>query len=529
MFARIGGFCHRHRRGVVLAWLVAVVAGYLVGYRVFDRFGVDYTRSPLESFQGLGKLSDASEFGVSVTALVDGVDPGDPRLASELARVRTEVAAVDGVGRVVDPLAVDDPEVAAALTSADGRALLVTVDLDKSLGTGLPTTRRDEVIDEVSERLRALGPATGGTVRLGGEPLLQRELNEQTRRDTETGEAIALPLTLVVMTLIFGGVIAAGIPLLGAVASVAGGLSALYGFSYLLDLDPSVASVTTVLGLGLSIDYSLLVITRYREERAAGRHDQAAIEATMATAGRTITFSALTVAVSLSGLFVFDVAIFPALAAAGVSVVLVALAAGLTLTPALLGVFGRRISVPSGPVPDDGFFARMARRVQRRAGLVAVTVSVFLVALGAPFLHANYQNGGADLLPSSFESRQFAEQRAERFPGQGVAPVVLLAQVDAPTLQRHADSLGAYPASSAPRPPSNARTDGRRSSSPPPVRPRATGRSRSSANSASNVPRIRAGSPVTRRCSSTSRWPSLKACPRRSPSWGSGRSSCCSS
>ena len=128
------------------------------------------------------------------------------------------------------------------------------------------------MIEQTEQRLRGIAGAAPGTkVTIGGDTLLRREVNTRTRADTTVGEIVALPLTLIVMTLIFAGFVAAAVPFAGALASISGGLLTLYGFSFLLDLDPNVLSVTTVLGLGLSIDYSLLIVSRFREERAPWR------------------------------------------------------------------------------------------------------------------------------------------------------------------------------------------------------------------------------------------------------------------
>ncbi len=436
MLASLGRFCFRHRRLVVFSWLVLFVAGLTGGVRVFDRLGTDYSGSAIESFAGFDHLAESATYGSSVTALVEG-DLGDPRVRAELTEAAADLRAINGVGRVVDPVSAPAD---AGLIARDGNAGLLVVDMVREFE---PQDMADEplLLDRVTERLRAIGPATSTEVLLGGEMLLDDELAEQSQKDTEVGEFIALPITLVVMVFLFGGLLAAGIPFLGALVSIAGGLASLYGLSHVMDLDPAVPSVTTVMGLGLSIDYALLVVARYREERGLGRGPEDAAVVTMATAGRTIAFSALTVATALCGLFVFEDPIFRALGAAGVSVIVVALLAGLTLVPALLGLFHRRIKVPTSRVADDGFFARLARATQRRAILVTTGISLALLAAGAPFLAANFQNGGSDLLPESFESRAFALATAEHFPRDATEPVVVLARVPAAELQASVDAV----------------------------------------------------------------------------------------
>jgi RND superfamily putative drug exporter len=436
VLARLGRSCFRHRRLVLLAWLVAFVGGITAGVQVFPRLSTDYSGSSIESFAGYDHLEESAEFGSRISALIDR--PADTAGQQALADALADLRATDGVARAVDPLTAPAE---AGLVSPDGTKALVVVDLTEDLeGAAF-----DEAVDATTTRLRQLGDDLPGEVLLGGNELLQQESAEQSQRDIERGELVALPITLAVMVLLFGGFVAAGIPLLGALCSIAGGLAALLGISYLMDLDPSVPSVTTVMGLGLSIDYALLIVQRYREESGLGRSPEDAVAVALSTAGRTISFSALTVATALTGLFVFELSIFRALGAAGVTVVVVALLVGLTLVPALIGSFHRRIRVPTTQVSDEGFFSRMARRTQRHALLVTLGLSALLLALATPFLRVEFQNGGADLLPEDFEARQYVEAVAAAFPTEATDPVLVLARVPAAELQPWADSVAGLP------------------------------------------------------------------------------------
>jgi RND superfamily putative drug exporter len=438
MLSSLGRFCFRRRRAVLAAWLGIFVLGTLLGAQVFGRLGSDYSGSSVESYAGFDRLEQSGRHGPRLVGLLMDVSPADPGVRADVLRTAADLRAVEGVAMVVDPVTAPP---AAGLVAPDGRAALIAVDL----APDLRDEAHDAALHAVERRLHGLQAATGGRVLVGGDLLLQRELGEQSERDTQLGEFVALPVTLVVMVFLFGGLVAAGIPFLGALCSIGGGLATLYGLSFAMDLDPAVPSVTTVMGLGLSIDYALLIVSRYREERGLGRGPEDAVVVAMSTAGRTISFSALTVAVSLLGLFAFQDPIFRALGAAGISVIVVALLAGLTLVPALLASFHRRVRAPTSRVPDDGFFARLARATQRRALLVTVVVSALLLAAGSPFLGARFQNGGADLLPEGFESRQFAEAVAARFPQQAAEPVIVVARVPAQRLQAYVDGAARLP------------------------------------------------------------------------------------
>jgi RND superfamily putative drug exporter len=422
--------------------------GLLIGGRVTDRLEGGGGAEGLESVDGAELRGATSDFGTRITAIVDGYDVRDPRLRKAVEDARADLKRIPGVGRVADPYAVPLP----ALVAEDRRALAVAVDLSSDPDDFVAG---EDPIPAIERRLRAIADDLDGVdVTLGGSYLLQNEVNAQTERDTQLGEAIALPATLIAMIFVFGGLVAAGVPFLGALVSISGGLLTLYGFSFVLDIEPSVLSVTTVLGLGLAIDYSLLMVSRFREERAAGLDPPDAIARTSAIAGRTILFSGLTVAISICGLFVFPDDIFRSIAAAGLGVAVVAVSAALTLTPALLGMFAKRVTPrgqkkhdhwgPSGrereaQTSHDGPFARLARAVQRRPIPVALGAAALLIAAGIPFLNANFQNSAAPLLPVDFESRQYAEITADRFAGQAAPPVAVVYEGDAGTLQRWAD------------------------------------------------------------------------------------------
>jgi RND superfamily putative drug exporter len=250
------------------------------------------------------------------------------------------------------------------LVSSDGHAVLVVAQLAPGLATDEKTTAMNAVQARF-ERVKQSVP--GSTAHIGGTQALVDEVNEHVETDLRAGEAIALPLSLLVMIVVFGGLLAAGLPIIGAIASIGGGLASLLAFSYIIDLSSTVPSVVSVLGLGLCIDYGLLLVSRYREE-VRRLHDagddspspealESALEHTLDTAGRTVLFSAVTVTISLSSLLFFQATILRAIGAAGVSVVLVALLVALTLVPALLALIGDRLVRP-GITRECGACAR---------------------------------------------------------------------------------------------------------------------------------------------------------------------------
>jgi putative drug exporter of the RND superfamily len=377
---------------------------------------------------------------------------------------REEIAGYPGVARVDDPYLTPagpaDPRVA-GLVATDRRGVLVTVTLRRDLGAA----RQGDLVDRVSGRLLAVGTAVpGSTARTGSVTQLVDEITRQVQADLQTGEGFALPASLLVMVVVFGGFLAAGLPIVGAVGAIAGALGTLLGFSYLIDLDASVVNVVTVLGLGLCIDYGLLMVSRFREELRRHPVDGqdreavvAAVARTTATAGRTVLFSGVTVAISLAGLMVFQADILRAIGAAGVSVVLVALLVALTLVPALLAVGGPRLARPGrvqrlplvrrlGDVaPEHGAFSRLARAVQRRPVLVLLGTLLLLGLAAVPALGLRMVSSGVALLPRDAAGRQFFESLDARYPQAALPPVTVVARTSAELAAGYARQLATLP------------------------------------------------------------------------------------
>jgi len=463
----LGRMIYAHARWFAVGWLVLVVLGFaasggsLGGQGLFERLKAgDAPQVPGESRTGTELLNASAPNGGSVLLLLDGVDPASPVLRSLLTAAQPRLAAAPDVQGVLSPFSAPSPATAAASVATDRRAVLVTVALKPRL-TKEKQKADVAVIQPVLNQLAADVTARipGSSAKVGGVQQLVDEINGHVQTDLRIGEAVALPMSLLVMVLVFGGLLAAGLPILGAIASISGGLACLLGFSYAIDLDSSVPSVVSVLGLGLCIDYGLLLASRYREElrrlhRASpdplGAPTPAALEdalaRTLATAGRTVMFSGITVAISLSGLMFFQATILRAVGAAGVSIVLVALLVALTLVPALLALAGDRMIRPGityripllsrlarklGDIsPQEGAFSRLAARVQRRPLLVVAGCVAVLATAAAPALGLQLVSSGFSMLPTSSVQRQLFTDLAARFPSTTQAPIVVVSTAD---------------------------------------------------------------------------------------------------
>jgi putative drug exporter of the RND superfamily len=449
VFASLGRFVYRRRVPVALAWVLVLGVGIGVGGEVFGRLGTGSgLRDDAESVVVADRLGRVAGGGSGITGLVDGRPAADPAFQAEIAAAVDDLEATPGVGRVTSPW-VDGREVP-GLVAADGGAVLVRVELE----AGLWGRHYQQAVERVGERLAAVDAPR---VLVGGEERAQEEFQERAQEDLERGETLALPVMLVLLFLVFRGVVAAVTPLLVAIVAVAGALLILLGVSEVADISAYSVNVVTMLGLGLAVDYSLLVTSRFREERAAGLDLPGAIERTLATAGRTVAFSGLTVAAALGGLLAFAEPFLRSLAWGGIGVVLVAMVAAITLVPALLGLWGGRIkpsrlrgswglkpSPPEGQPSDHGVFYRLSRLVQRYAPMIVVLVATLLVLLALPFRHARLQNSGLESLPRSSESRQLFETVRARFQDGGTDPVVVVVESapGSPPVAAYLDRIG---------------------------------------------------------------------------------------
>jgi RND superfamily putative drug exporter len=504
MFDVLARTCRRRPAVVVAAWAVLVAAGLatavggVFGHTLFDRLTSGALVVPGEGQDGLDLILRTADDGPVVMLVLDGADPharlaggglryDAPELDRAVDRARDDLLATPGVVRVEDPFA-GAPGVFAerdlAFVADDQRAVLVRVTLRRDL----PPAAQEELIDHVTRRLHTLGAEVPGTRPLvGGVEGLTEEIIGQVEKDLQTGEVVALPVSAVIMVVVFGGFLAAGLPLMGALASIAGGLAALYGWSYLIDVDPSVINVVTGLGLGLCIDYGLLLVSRYREEarRLIGDRPpeltpderELALRRTLASAGRTLLFSGVTVAVALTGLLCFRTPLLRAVAAAGMSIIVVALLVALTLVPALLLLTGDRVLRPGwlsrvpgfrwllrrlgDTAPAEGAFSRLARTVQRAPALTAVGVLAVLVVASLPALRLDLVSSTAGLLPPESEQRQLFERMDEDFQYASVPPLLVVTEQPVERVAPLVDELRAVPGVTAVDQPIEQRRGGR--------------------------------------------------------------------
>lgn len=487
VFASLGRRVARHPRVFVAVWLVITALGFglaafgLQGQSLFERLSTGAPGVPgSESQTAQDILTKTSTSGSSLSLLVRGVTPASPAIATTMTTANTELAAIGGVTSVIDPFVLPDGvanPAAAPLLGKSGDGFLVVVDLDPALSKDANQAALDKVaarLGRVPADLAEVSPGATGIV--GGSSLITQAITHQVEEDLTTGETIALPVALVIMALVFGGFLAAAMPMVGAIASIGGGLGSLLFYSYLIDMDASVVNVVTILGLGLSIDYGLLIVSRYREElhkilddeggsRARRRRGDGAVTTavirTMSTAGRTVAFSAVTVGISIAGLLVFRPDLLRTFGAAGVTVIVVAVATALTLVPALLMMTGRRMAQPGliSRIPvlraalartadvqsEEGAFSALAARVQRRPWWVLGGVLVVLGALAMPLGSIELRNSMTELLPAGSSQRDYLGVLAKEYPASSSPTVLIVAQTTLPTAAEWVPELAKAP------------------------------------------------------------------------------------
>ncbi|BEL03969.1 MMPL family transporter [Actinoplanes sichuanensis] len=386
-------------------WLVLVVAGLILGGPVFDRLTTDDGSRPDES--------------PTVVAVVGGRDVYDPALVADVTAITTGIRAMDGVTDVEDLYGSPGGRI-----GADNRSTMIRVELDPDL----PDDRRERLEDAVADALHRIDAPE---VLVSGETLAERAFADQAVADAAWGESVAIVVLAILLALILGGIVAGLIPLAAALATVSVTLLGLYGLTLFTGVSQFTVNVVTLLGIGLAVDYALLMVARFREERGTdpGAPIGRLLARTRATAGRTVLISGLAVAATMGGLTVFAEPLLGAMALGGTVAVLLATAAGLTLVPALIAVAHRRIPEPRATRP--GLLARLAVHARNRPGPVALAVTVGLLALSLPFLFAvNLDDSDARALPSSFEARKLHEVVQRDFSGGQADPIEVTVDAD---------------------------------------------------------------------------------------------------
>jgi RND superfamily putative drug exporter len=434
-FDRLGRFAVRRRWWIVAAWALLILAAIPLAPRAPGALSAGgFILDNLESARA--KQLVAQELGAEPSAFVL-VYQSETLTAGTLPWIQAVTAATADVAHAPHVTRILSHALAPSQVSADGHTAYDIVFLD------LPPDNSPAAIPGVQA---ALHQVPGLTVMIGGGPAFYGDVQSVTETDLRRSELISLPLAALALLIVFGSVIAAGVPLAVGGAAVLVALAGIFLVASVTPMSIFVLNLATLLGLGLGVDYSLLMTSRFREELAhrEGQPDRVAeaVRVTVATAGRAVFFSGLTVLLGLLGLVLFEFMILRSVGIAGAIVVGLAVSSALTLLPAILAIVGtridalaiRKVKVEPGA---DGPWARLARRVMRHPVAVFIPTLAILLALGIPFLHVNFNAPDATILPANVPSRTAYDVLAQNFGEGAFAPIVLAVrtQGDATTPQ----------------------------------------------------------------------------------------------
>jgi len=437
MFVRWGALVYRFRRfvalvAVVVAGLSLTLASQAAGALSAGGWLDDSSESAavsrtLDETYGAGKGSLIALFRSTGA----GADARAPEFQAGMTEALADLAADDRVSGIVGYAETGDDR----FISTAGDAAYVLIQL------GLTN---EQSVDEVESLREEIQPPAGLTYQLTGYGPLTLESAEQSERDLQRAETVSLPIAAIVLVLVFGSVLAAGMPLLVAGLAIPTSLALVYLVAQQVEMSIYVLNIATMLGLALAIDYSLFIVSRYREELRRGRTVGEAVERAVATAGKAVVFSGLAVAIGLSGLLLFEAPAIRSIGIGGSLVVLSSVLFALTFLPAVLGMLGHRVNALSvrrllgrfrsmdhdPAAADRSRWERVAHGVMRRPIAVLVPTLAILLLAGTPFTGLRQGVPGPEVNPPGLESRDaYVALETEFAPGE-TTPIVLLAEVD---------------------------------------------------------------------------------------------------
>jgi putative drug exporter of the RND superfamily len=428
---QLAAYTVRRPKVVLAAVLALFVISIALGGSVSDKLGTGGNTDPAAESSRADDFLD-QHFGTT-SNLVIQLLPRDgtvdsPEVAAARERVRQLIRSETNAQLT---RSFGDPG-AADLRSKDGRSGLMLVHVG---GTA------DQAAETAKRIIAGLPSDPNVAVRAGGSLGVQQEIRDKVKHDLEISEGVAVPISLAVLVIVFGGLIAAALPVVVGIVSIVSTLTVLLLMTTITDVSVHALTVATAFGLGLSIDFGLLMVSRFREECANGKDHHQAIIATVTTAGRTILFSAATVTLAMTSLLVFPTYFLRSVGIAATATVLLSAFSAIIVLPALLAVLGKRVdslAIIRRKVPlsaDSLFWRRFAEVVTRRPLLYALPVVAVLLSLGIPFLSAQYATPDERALPKESNARLVAESLQKDFQLDPSQAITLVTRADAAVLK----------------------------------------------------------------------------------------------
>jgi len=415
--ARAGRWSAQHRRKAIVGWLVFVILAVFIGGSVGTNVLDDDDYEIGESGRADAVVSDHFPNKEDESVLVqsqNGVRTDDAEFRQVVQSVVARLDRTANVRNVQSPYAEDSQ----GALSEDGRSALVTFDI--------PGEDADKKVEPSLAAVAALDKreSTFRIEQFGGGSA-DKAISEAFEEDFQRAEVTSLPITLIILILAFGALLAAFVPLVLAVTAVAAAIGLIGPISQLMPMEESINSVVLLIGLAVGVDYSLFYLRREREERARGRSEEAALEAAAATSGRAVLVSGITVVAAMAGMYFGGAATFTSFATGTILVVAISVIGSLTVLPAILSKLGDRVN--KGRVPflrperrtgEPRVWSAVLDRVLKRPLVSLVAAGSVLVVLAIPVFHIHTADTGVDGLPRSLEVMQTYDRMQAAFPGE---------------------------------------------------------------------------------------------------------------
>jgi putative drug exporter of the RND superfamily len=437
MFYHLGKLATRYRWLIVGFWMVAIAASLPFAPRASEVLHSGGFVSPdVESQQAVNLLVKKLHLDLTVVQVIFTSQHYTADSPQFIQETQTALAGVRGMSEVSAIVSfTDNPR----QVSLDRHSAYVNVLLKPDPDSA------PKLLPEFEHRLHSVSDLK---TNIGGGPVFYEDIQSVSERDLRRAEMLAFPFAVIALLLVFRSVVAAVLPALVGGGAVIVSLALIFGLGQLTTLSIFVLNITTLFGLGLGVDYSLFIVSRFREELTRGRNVEEAVAVTVATAGRAVTFSGLTVAIGLLGLIFFRINMLRSVGIGGVLVVLMAVLAAITLLPAVLAIIGTRVNAFPVRLPrlwrrkqiqtnldgsttidlQYGFWYRLSQVVMRYPLRIFVTVLLLMIGLGLPFLMVRFSAPDASILPVDVPSRAAYDLLASRFNARETTPILLAVQ-----------------------------------------------------------------------------------------------------
>jgi RND superfamily putative drug exporter len=426
MFESLGHVLVKHRKSAVILFIVGILVAGGFGSLIFNRLDSGgYSNPNSDSYKVYEYLRDVLKVqDPSVAVVLDAGNRSvdDPTVASGALALEKKMSQEEGVTKTLSYWSSGGEK---TLKSADGKAAYILI-----FGNGEAFTPENQKLGEIFQS-KYDGKVAGFTLYAGGVGVVGNAINEKIADDLKLAEGISIPLTFVLLAFVFGALAASAMPLIVGVAAILGAFFILFLISLFTDVSVYALNLTTGMGLGLGIDYALLMVNRFREEIHHGKSVEYSVVTTMATAGKTVFYSGMTVLVTMVSLTFFPLPFLKSFGYAGVSVVALAVIGAIFGLPPILALMGKRVDKGvvrrSAITPkEDGRWAHTARFVMKRPVPVVLLTLIALSVMAAPIGNIKFSQGDSRMLPANNPAAIATAVQAERFPGQTGNPIEII-------------------------------------------------------------------------------------------------------